>query len=121
MKQQEMGAKPARTWQCLVCGYVHEGDAPPDVCPVCGVGPNQFEEITQTDSGFVSDKAESFLIIGNGAAGTTACEEIRKRNKNCTIEIISSENTIGYNRPMLTKGILSDLNTLDFYIKPSEW
>ena len=21
---------------CLLCGYVHEGDAPPDACPLCG-------------------------------------------------------------------------------------
>ena len=110
-----------RMWQCLVCGYVHEGDEPPDACPVCGVGPNQFTEITPFDTGFVSEKAESFIIIGNGAAGTAACEEIRKRNRKCSIEIISSENTIGYNRPMLTKGILSEVDPVNFYIKPAEW
>ena len=22
-------------WVCSVCGYVHEGDAAPEVCPVC--------------------------------------------------------------------------------------
>ena len=22
-------------WQCLVCGYVHEGTTPPEVCPAC--------------------------------------------------------------------------------------
>ncbi len=26
--------KPIK-WQCLVCGYVHEGPTPPDVCPAC--------------------------------------------------------------------------------------
>jgi len=30
------------TWVCDVCGYVHEGDHPPDECPLCGVGPDQF-------------------------------------------------------------------------------
>lgn len=29
---------------CKVCGFVHEGDMAPDVCPVCGVGPEQFVE-----------------------------------------------------------------------------
>lgn len=29
---------------CTVCGYVHEGDTPPEVCPTCGVGPDKFEE-----------------------------------------------------------------------------
>ncbi|WP_347460054.1 rubredoxin-like domain-containing protein, partial [Clostridium disporicum] len=23
---------------CTVCGYVHEGETAPEVCPVCGVG-----------------------------------------------------------------------------------
>jgi flavin reductase (DIM6/NTAB) family NADH-FMN oxidoreductase RutF/rubredoxin len=35
------GAKPKR-WKCTVCDYIHEGDGPPDVCPVCGVGPEMF-------------------------------------------------------------------------------
>lgn len=30
-------------WQCKVCGYIHEGDEPPEECPVCGVGPEEFE------------------------------------------------------------------------------
>ncbi|MBW6513085.1 MAG: NADH peroxidase [Desulfuromonadaceae bacterium] len=29
---------------CTVCGYVHEGDAPPAACPQCGVGSDKFEE-----------------------------------------------------------------------------
>ena len=27
---------------CQVCGYVHEGDNPPEKCPICGVGPDKF-------------------------------------------------------------------------------
>ncbi len=30
-------------WICKICGYEHEGDAPPDVCPICGAGPDDFE------------------------------------------------------------------------------
>ncbi len=29
-------------WVCNVCGYTHEGDVPPGVCPVCNVGRDQF-------------------------------------------------------------------------------
>ncbi len=29
-------------WICTVCSYVHEGDAPPETCPVCGVGADKF-------------------------------------------------------------------------------
>ena len=32
----------AKKWRCEVCGYIHEGDSPPDECPVCGVGPEMF-------------------------------------------------------------------------------
>ncbi len=30
-------------WVCLVCGHEHQGDSPPEVCPVCGAEPEQFE------------------------------------------------------------------------------
>jgi len=33
----------AKAWRCGVCGYNHTGDAPPDVCPICGVGPEDFK------------------------------------------------------------------------------
>ena len=29
---------------CSVCGYVHEGDEAPEVCPVCGVYADKFKE-----------------------------------------------------------------------------
>lgn len=32
-------------WRCKVCGYIHEGDQPPAVCPLCGVGPEEFERV----------------------------------------------------------------------------
>lgn len=110
-----------RQWKCLVCGEIVEGEEPPAACPVCGVGPDRFVEVEVTDTTFQSDKDEKFIIVGNGAAGTTACIEIRKRNKKCSIEMISSENVIGYNRPMLTKGILSDIDPVNFFIKPYDW
>ncbi|MGE4272119.1 MAG: flavin reductase [Desulfitobacterium sp.] len=34
-------------WKCLVCGYIHEGENPPEICPICGVGPDQFERLQQ--------------------------------------------------------------------------
>ena len=29
-------------WVCSVCGYVHEGDTPPEKCPQCGVSSDKF-------------------------------------------------------------------------------
>lgn len=40
-----MGA--SKKWRCSVCGYIHEGDAPPENCPVCGVPASEFEDINE--------------------------------------------------------------------------
>ncbi len=38
-----------RVWQCTVCKYIHEGDAPPEKCPICGVDASKFIEIDPAD------------------------------------------------------------------------
>ena len=113
--------KSGTIWKCLICGELVEGDEPPAACPVCGVGPEQFIEVESEPVTYKSEKDEKFVVIGNGGAGTTACEEIRKRNVTAKITMISREKVIGYNRPMLTKGILSEMDKLSLYIKPSTW
>lgn len=30
-------------WRCSICGYNHTGDAPPDTCPICAVGAEDFK------------------------------------------------------------------------------
>lgn len=34
-----------RRWRCIVCGYVHTGDEPPETCPVCDAPKKMFQEI----------------------------------------------------------------------------
>ena len=36
-----------KKWICKVCGYVYEGDEPPEQRPLCGVGPEEFEEVDE--------------------------------------------------------------------------
>ena len=31
-------------WVCSVCGYVHEGDSAPDVCPICKAPAEKFQK-----------------------------------------------------------------------------
>jgi len=31
-----------KKWICTVCGYVHEGENPPEKCPVCGAPADKF-------------------------------------------------------------------------------
>jgi len=38
-----MSDAPAAAWRCLVCGNIHRGPEPPEWCPVCGAGPEDFE------------------------------------------------------------------------------
>lgn len=33
-----------KKWVCPVCGYVHEGEQPPEKCPQCGVPGSKFTE-----------------------------------------------------------------------------
>ena len=110
-----------RLWKCLVCGEIVEGEEAPLKCPVCSVGPGRFVEVEVNETDFKSLKEEKIVIIGNGCAGTTACEEIRKRNPVASIHMITKENVIGYNRPMLTKGILTEIDMMNFFIKPFSW
>jgi rubrerythrin len=33
-----------KKWTCQVCAYEHEGDEPPEMCPVCGAPQEKFKE-----------------------------------------------------------------------------
>lgn len=39
-----------KKWVCTVCGYIAEGDNPPEKCPVCGVPASKFKEVTETET-----------------------------------------------------------------------
>ena len=44
---EESKVKPApepggKHWVCITCGHIHEGDEPPDTCPICGVTKDSF-------------------------------------------------------------------------------
>ena len=30
---------------CTICGYIHEGDTPPEVCPICKADSSKFKEL----------------------------------------------------------------------------
>jgi rubrerythrin len=34
-------------WMCTVCGYIHEGEAPPENCPVCGAPSIMFVKLEE--------------------------------------------------------------------------
>ena len=43
-------------YACEICGYIHDGDDLPDMCPVCGAPKSKFREFTEEDPDFLSDE-----------------------------------------------------------------
>ena len=76
-KENPKKKKGARTLvKCLVCGAVFDSSI--DICPVCGVGPENFVEVEAEENEFSNDTKNFYIILGNGAAGHYAAEAIRK-------------------------------------------
>ena len=52
-----------KKWVCSVCGYVYEGETPPEKCPQCGVPASKFKE----QSGDMTWAAEHVVGVAQGA------------------------------------------------------
>jgi nitrite reductase (NADH) large subunit len=64
---------------------------------------------------------KKYLIIGNGVAGTTAAENIRKQDGEGTIVIATDENIPFYYRVRLTEFISGDLTEQDLIARSRDW
>jgi rubredoxin/uncharacterized membrane protein len=42
-----------KKWQCTVCGYIHEGEEPPEECPVCGADKSKFVLLQEKPTGTI--------------------------------------------------------------------
>ena len=40
-----------KKFRCTVCGYVHEGDAAPEKCPLCKAPASKFVEVEEAAEG----------------------------------------------------------------------
>jgi flavorubredoxin/NADPH-dependent 2,4-dienoyl-CoA reductase/sulfur reductase-like enzyme len=105
--------------KCLVCGEIFDSSL--EICPVCGVGKENFVPVESEESNYQNDTNEIYLILGNGAAGISAATAIRERNKTCSIVMISNENVLAYNRPMLTKSMIAKFNSKQIAIHDEVW
>ena len=57
----------AKKFRCTVCGYIHEGDAAPEKCPLCKVPAEKFVEIEEKQ-GELEFATEHKLGDGKGAS-----------------------------------------------------
>ena len=62
-----------------------------------------------------------YLIIGNGIAGLSATEEIRKKDADAKILIVSDEKPSTYWRTRLSDLISKEFNDDDLYVKKEPW
>lgn len=72
-----------KKYVCSVCGYVHEGENPPDKCPQCNAGAEKFILQTDSDQGWadqhvigVAKGVDAEIIEGLRANFTGECTEV---------------------------------------------
>jgi len=105
--------------KCLVCGEIFDSSL--EICPVCGVGKENFISVDVEENNYKKNTKEIYLVLGNGAAGISAAKAIRERNETCSIVIVSNESVLGYNRPMLTKSMIAKFNSNQIAIHDEVW
>lgn len=110
-----------KLWKCIICGEIFEGELPPEICPVCGAGRDQFEEVKVEKEAFHAENDDKFVIIGNGAAGFYAAKAIRERNSTCSIKLLSKEEAQSYFRPQVSDLISGTVPDNKFYLAKDQW
>ena len=118
-KEPKKAARGSRTLvKCLVCGAIFDSSL--EVCPICGVGAENFVP-AEAGSDYRNNTSLKYLILGGGIAALEAAKAIRERDQTGGITMISDEAYLPYNRPMLTKAMLSDLTDEQMLVEPASW
>ena len=63
----------------------------------------------------------SYVIIGGGIAGTTAAEEIRKKDATASVTIITEELHPCYSRVLLPHYVKGKVPREKVFLKPADW
>lgn len=73
-----------KLWKCSVCGYIHEGEDAPDLCPKCGAPKDKFALLSAEDADkiYKSDRTNDIHmeIINLAMKINELCEEGIKLN-----------------------------------------
>ncbi len=109
-----------KLWKCVICGEIFEAETVPEICSVCGAGSDQFIEVKRETSNYLIDKEETYVIIGNGAAGFYAAKAIKERNASAIIKLISNETEHSYVRTQLSDLITDEIDDT-FYLAKANW
>lgn len=110
------------SYVCSECGWVYDpaqgdpdgGIAPgtafediPDdwVCPVCGVGKDAFEAVEQQEHHNKISAEAALVIVGSGLAGYSLAKEIRKRDAQRNLILVTADGGEVYSKPMLSNAL----------------
>ena len=69
----------------------------------------------------VDTSIKRVVVIGNGIAGITAAEWVRRRHPGCSIDVVSREHHPLYNRMGIAKLIYGRSGMRGLYLQPDEW
>lgn len=105
--------------KCLVCGEIF--DESMETCPVCGVGKENFVPVDMDEVTHRMDTMEKFVVLGGGTAALNAAKAIRERNQSASIIMVSEENELPYDRPMLTKNMFGAISGGAIASKEAAW
>src|SRR5579884_2763030 len=73
------------------------------------------------DSSALAEAPQRYVIIGNGIAGTTAADTLRKGDANCSIVLISDEPYTLYNRVALPPFLKLQVPEAKVFLRNREW
>lgn len=75
-----------KKWKCTVCGYIHEGENPPEKCPRCGAPKEAFILYDETSGDSFTgisyksgDTVTDVVVVGSGAAAFSAAVTARSK------------------------------------------
>lgn len=132
-----MSGGKVTAWRCMVCGYIHEGDAPPERCPLCGVGPEEFEPVRPSpaapepapalaaEAPFQpppsGKPAPRIVIVGGGVAGVAALEALREAAPDANLTLVARERGLPYHRLNLTRLLAGEIDAQELPLHPASW
>lgn len=118
--QNKPNTHQSKLVKCLVCGEIF--DASLGICPVCGVGMDKCVPVEEETVGHREDTNRRYIIAGGGIAALSAAEAIRRRDQTGTIVMVSAEDCLPINRPMLSKNMTIAARVKDsLLVKQPEW
>ena len=110
-----------KKWECTVCGYIHEGEEPPEFCPICDARKEEFELIEEQLVETIKTGIQNIIIIGNGAAGMEAARAARRTSDDAEIHVFAKEAHPFYSRLFLTPYLAGEKAENDLIVYKSDW